>query len=222
MPVSASKPVASVSWPRWSGGALERFGGIDRAALPKGRRWSKTLPIGDHAACSSAAGLVLAERPSHGRGAVRDDYDAPVCSSDAQRSDSRRHNDHEFPAPAGEASVGGGHPGNHQQLLRDNDLSLRQGTIVDATIIHAPSSTKNKEGKRDPEMHQTKKGNQYFFGIKAHIGANAESALVHHLHGAAANVADVTEVTHLLHGDENFICADAGYTGMEKRPEHEG
>lgn len=105
--------------------------------------------------------------------------------------------------------------------LRDKGLSLRQGTIVDATI-HAPSSTKNKEGKRDPEMHQTKKGNQYFFGMKAHIGAGAESGLVHHVHGTAANVTDVTEVAQLLHGDENVICADAGYTGVEKRPEHEG
>ncbi|MBC9740815.1 MULTISPECIES: IS5 family transposase [Pseudomonas] len=106
--------------------------------------------------------------------------------------------------------------------LLDKGLSLRKGTIVDATIIHAPSSTKNKDGKRDPEMHQTKKGNQYFFGMKAHIGADAESGLVHHVHGTAANVADVTEVAHLLHGDENVICADAGYTGVEKRPEHEG
>jgi len=100
-------------------------------------------------------------RSRHGRGAVRHYFDAPVCSSDAQRSDPRRHDDHELPAPAGEASVGGGHFGNHQQLPARQGLSLRQGTIVDATIIHAPSSTKNKEGKRDPEMHQTKKGNQY-------------------------------------------------------------
>ncbi len=99
---------------------------------------------------------------------------------------------------------------------------MRKGTIVDATIIHAPSSTKNKEGKRDPEMHQTKKGNQYFFGMKAHIGADAESGLVHHVHGTAANVADVTEVAHLLRGEENVICADARYTGVEKRPEHGG
>ena len=110
--------------------------------------------------------------------------------------------------------------------LRDKGLSLRQGTIVDATIIHTPCSTKNKnknkKGKRDPEMHQTKKGNQYFFGMKAHIGADAESGLVHHVHGTAANVADITEVAHLLYGDENVICADAGYTGVEKRPEHEG
>ena len=71
-------------------------------------------------------------------------------------------------------------------------------------------------------MHQTKKGNQYYFGMKAHIGADAESGLVHHVHGTAANVVDVTEVAELLHGAENVVCADAGYTGVEKRPEHEG
>ncbi len=97
--------------------------------------------------------------------------------------------------------------------LEDKGLSLRQGTIVDATIIHAPSSTKNTEGNRDPEMHQTKKGNQYFFGMKAYIGADTESGLMHHVHGTAANVADVTEVAHLLHGAENVVCADAGYRG---------
>ncbi len=64
--------------------------------------------------------------------------------------------------------------------LQEKGLSLRQGTIVDATIIHAPSSTKNEDGKRDPEMDQTKKGNQYFFGMKAHFGADVESGLVHH------------------------------------------
>lgn len=89
-------------------------------------------------------------------------------------------------------------------------------------MIHAPTSTTNKEGKRDPEMYQTKNGNQYFFGMKAHIGGDAESGLVHHGHGSAANVVDVTEVAHLLHDAENVVCADAGYTGVEKRPEHEG
>jgi IS5 family transposase len=106
--------------------------------------------------------------------------------------------------------------------LGDRGLSLRQGTIVDATLINAPSSTKNKDGKRDPEMHQTKKGNQYYFGMKAHIGADAESGLVHSVVGTAANVADVTLVDKLLHGEENMVGADAGYTGVEKRPEHEG
>lgn len=99
--------------------------------------------------------------------------------------------------------------------LGKRGLSLRQGT-------HAPSSTKNKEGKRDPEMHQTKKGNQYFFGMKAHIGADAASGLVHSVAGTAANVADVSQVDRLLHGEENVVCADAGYTSVEKRPEHEG
>lgn len=105
--------------------------------------------------------------------------------------------------------------------LQDKGLSLRQGTIVDATIIHAPCSTENEEGKRDPEMHQTKKGNQDFFGMKAHIGADAESGLVHHVHGTTANVADVTQVAELLHGEENAVYAHAGYTGVEKREAHE-
>ena len=104
--------------------------------------------------------------------------------------------------------------------LGDRGLSLRQGTIVDATLIHAPSSTKNKDGKRDPEMHQTKKGQQFYFGMKAHIGVDDESGLVHSVVGTAANVADVTQVDKLLHGDENVVCTDAGYTGVEKRPEH--
>lgn len=106
--------------------------------------------------------------------------------------------------------------------LGDRGLSLRQGTIVDATLINAPSSTKNKDGKRDPEMHQTKKGNQYYFGMKAHIGVDDESGLVHSVVGTAANVADVTQVDKLLHGAENVVCADAGYTGVEKRTEHDG
>jgi IS5 family transposase len=110
--------------------------------------------------------------------------------------------------------------GLNRQRLEEKGLSLRQGTIINATIIHAPSSTKNEEGKRDPEMRQPKKGNQYFFGTKAHIGAYAESRLVHHVHGTAANVADA-QVAELLHGKENAVYADAGYTGVEKREEHE-
>lgn len=103
--------------------------------------------------------------------------------------------------------------------LGDRGLSLRQGTIVDATLIHAPSSTKNKDGKRDPEMHQTKKGNQYYFCAKAYIGVDDDSGLVHSMVVTAANVAGVTQVDKLLHGAENVVCADAGYTGVEKRKE---
>lgn len=99
--------------------------------------------------------------------------------------------------------------------------SLKAGTIVDATIIAAPSSTKNKDGQRDPEMHQTKKGNQWHFGMKAHIGVDDESGLVHHVECTAANVADVTQVHKLLHGKEDTIYGDSGYTGAQKREELE-
>jgi IS5 family transposase len=85
---------------------------------------------------------------------------------------------------------------------------------VTATIIHTPSSTKNKERKRDPEMHSTKNGNQYYFGMKAHIGVDADSGRVHSVVGTAANVADVTQTDQLLHGQEGHVCGDAGYTGV--------
>ena len=106
--------------------------------------------------------------------------------------------------------------------LSRKGLSLRSGTIVDATIIAAPSSTKNKDGERDPAMHQTKKGNQWYFGMKAHIGVDEHSGLVHHVECTAANVADVTQVHKLLHGKEDTICGDSGYTGADKRDELEG
>jgi len=103
--------------------------------------------------------------------------------------------------------------------LQDAGLLLRQGTIVDATIIAAPSSTKNNTGERDPEMHQTKKGKQWYFGMKAHVGTDAESGLVHSVIGTAANVADVTQAHDLLHGEETVAFGDAGYTGAAARPE---
>ena len=103
--------------------------------------------------------------------------------------------------------------------LGNRGLSLRQDTIVDATLIHASSSTKDKDGKRDPAMHQIRSGNQYYFGMKAHIGVDEQSGLVA---GMAANVADITQVGKLLHGQESTIGADAGYTGVEKRAEHAG
>ncbi|RWU16390.1 IS5 family transposase, partial [Xanthomonas phaseoli] len=97
--------------------------------------------------------------------------------------------------------------------------SLRSGTIVDATLIAAPSSTKNADHARDPEMHQTRKGNQWYFGMKAHIGVDEFSGLVHHVHCTAANVADVTVTHALLHGKEDSVFGDSGYTGADKRQE---
>src|SRR5665213_1999303 len=105
-------------------------------------------------------------------------------------------------------------------LLEERGLLMRQGTIVDATIIAAPPSTKNKSKARDPEMHQTKKGNQWHFGMKAHIGVDVASGVVHTVTGTAANEADINQTAALLHGQEEAVFADAGYTGADKRPEH--
>jgi IS5 family transposase len=107
-------------------------------------------------------------------------------------------------------------------LLGEKKLLMREGTIVDATIIAAPSSTKNQAKERDPEMHQVKKGNAWHFGMKAHIGVDAQSGLIHAVTGTAANVADITQAHALLHGAEQEAFADAGYLGVEKRPEMAG
>jgi IS5 family transposase len=103
--------------------------------------------------------------------------------------------------------------------LIDRGLMLKTGTVVDATLIAAPSSTKNDKGERDPEMHQTKKGNQWHFGMKAHIGVDADSGLVHTVTTTPANAHDVTQAHALLHGQEEVVFADSGYRGVEKRQE---
>lgn len=104
-------------------------------------------------------------------------------------------------------------------LLRSKGLMLRAGTVVDATLIAAPSSTKNAEGERDLEMKQSKKGNQWYFGMKAHIGVDADSGLVHTVRGTAGSVNDVIEANALLHGEETEAFGDAGYQGAAKRPD---
>jgi len=104
-------------------------------------------------------------------------------------------------------------------ILQSKGILLKSGTAIDATLISAPSSTKNDGGSRDPEMHQTKQGNQYYFGMKAHIRVDAESGLVHTLVTTAANVHDVTQAQDLLHGEETDVFADSGYRGVEKREE---
>jgi IS5 family transposase len=101
-------------------------------------------------------------------------------------------------------------------------LMLKRGTIVDATIIPAPSSTKNAQGERAPEMHQTKKGNQWYFGMKAHIGVDADSGLVHSVSTTPANEPEVEEVALLLHGKEVVAHGDAGYAGADKRVVRKG
>ena len=98
--------------------------------------------------------------------------------------------------------------------LEAKGIKIATGTIVDATIIHAPSSTKNASGERDPEMHQTKKGNQWYFGLKAHIGVDAKQGTVHSVVTTAANVADCRVLPELLHGEERKVWGDGGYQGQ--------
>lgn len=104
--------------------------------------------------------------------------------------------------------------------LKSQGLTLREGSIVDATIISAPTSTKNKNGERDPEMHQTKKGNQWHFGMKMHIGVDDALGLIHSVATTPANAHDITQAGQLLHGEEDRVWGDAGYQGIEKREEH--
>ena len=105
------------------------------------------------------------------------------------------------------------------ELLSQRGLLLKAGTVVDATLIAAPTSTKNKDKARDPEMHSSKKGNQWYFGMKAHIGVDADAGLVHTVRGTSGHVSDIAEANALLHGQEAVVFGDAGYQGVEKRPD---
>ncbi len=106
--------------------------------------------------------------------------------------------------------------------LAEAGVMMTQGTLVDATIIEAPSSTKNKQQQRDPEMHQTKNSNQWYFGMKAHIGVDARSGLTHSLVTTAANEHDLNQLGNLLHGKEQFVSADVSYQGAPQREELAG
>ncbi len=98
--------------------------------------------------------------------------------------------------------------------LQSQGVRITTGTIVDATIIHAPSSTKNREQKRDPEMHQTRKGKQWYFGMKAHVGVDSKTKLIHTALVTPAHVADATVLPELLHGEETRVWGDQAYRGQ--------
>ena len=100
--------------------------------------------------------------------------------------------------------------------LQEKGVRITTGTIVDATIIHAPSSTKNRKEKRDPEMHQTKKGNQWYFGMKAHVGVDSKTKIIHSAAVTAAHVADATVLPELLHGEETRVWGDQAYRGQNE------
>lgn len=104
------------------------------------------------------------------------------------------------------------------KAFEDAGFIYHGGTIVDTTIIAAPSSTKNKTNGRDPEMHQTRKGNQWYFGMKAHIGVDAGSGLVHTVEATAANVHDVEVAERLIREDDDVVYGDSGYLGLQKKP----
>jgi IS5 family transposase len=104
-------------------------------------------------------------------------------------------------------------------ILITGGLLLKAGTVVDATLIAAPTSTKNKDKKRDPDMHSSKKGNQWYFGMKVHTGSDADLGLVHTVRGTSGHVSDIAEANSLLHGQESVAFGDAGYQGVEKRPD---
>lgn len=101
------------------------------------------------------------------------------------------------------------------EYLQENGLKVGRGTIVDATIITAPSSTKNRDKARDPEMRSTRKGNQWYFGMKAHIGVDSKTKLIHSVVATSANVHDSVVIEDLLHGDETRIWGDSAYTGKK-------
>ncbi|GAB1719126.1 MAG: hypothetical protein NTAFB09_08570 [Nitrosospira sp.] len=105
-------------------------------------------------------------------------------------------------------------------FLAVKGLILKEGAVVDATIIAAPSSTRNRSGKRDPQMHQARKGNQWHFGMKAHIGGDVQSGITHTLVATPANTHDVTQAHALLHGNEKVVFGDTGYQGVQKREEN--
>lgn len=109
--------------------------------------------------------------------------------------------------------------GAQNEIFDAEGWIMHGGSIVDATIIAAPSSTKNATGERDPEVHQTRKGNQWYFGMKAHIGVDAGSGYVHSVTATAANVHDLGEAVNLVRADDEVVYCDAGYQGAHKRPE---
>lgn len=187
----------------------------DRTVLLGGGKRAATIPAGDDAADSPDAELAWAVGPGAGRGVVRGGVDAAVCELTGAIPDETtilnfRHLLEQYELATDILSRINGH-------LSRKGLMLKRGSMVDATIIAAPSSTKNQQQQRDPEMHQTQKGNHWYFGMKAHIGVDVDSGLVHTVVTTAANEADIEVVEELLHGKEEVVYADAGYTGADKR-----
>ena len=189
---------------------------------PKGERGRPPIGLERMLRHLLFAAVVRAGRRGAGGCAVRQPGTARLCRHrPVGGGGSGRDDGNELPPLAGEHGLTKVLFDEVGAMLEERGLLMRQGTIVDATIIAAPPSTKNKSKARDPEMHQTKKGNQWHFGMKAHIGVDVASGVVHTVVGTAANEADINQTATLLHGRESDVFADAGYTGADKRPELE-
>jgi IS5 family transposase len=193
------------------GGAMVAAGGTDRAALSEGRRRSSAVSLGDDAADPLPAAVVRAERPGDGGGTLRDRLDAAVRGIVAGPwHGAGRDDDPKLPSSAGATWLGA------RDLRHGEDAPAGGGPVAaagHATIISAPSSTKNSTGERDPEMHQTKKGNQWYFGHEGPCRGRCRERPGAQRIGTAASVADVTQARELLHGHETVAFGDAGYIG---------
>jgi IS5 family transposase len=159
--------------------------------------------------------VVCALEPGGRRCALRVGSAAALYrSGSGPRAGAGRDHDLELPPSAEEYNLGGKILDTVNHYLASRGVRITTGTIVDAAIIHAPSSTKNEKKERDPAMHQTRKGNQCHLGVKAHIGVDSKEGIVHSVCSTAASVSDVPMLPELLHGDEKKVWGDAGYQGQ--------
>ena len=199
-----------------AGGAVAQVVRADRAALSESRQRAAAGGSGADAADLFFAAVVQPVGPGSGRGAVRLGGDAAVRGhrSGAGAGAGRDHGV-QVPPLAGRAQAGREMLETVNLHLQEKGVRISTGTIVDATIIPAPSSTKNREEKRDPEMHQTKKGEQWYFGMKAHVGVDSQTKIIHSAVVTAANLADAKVLPHLLHGEETGFGA---IRAMSDRP----
>jgi transposase, IS5 family len=189
---------------------------VDRTTLSQGREWAAAGGVVDHAASVLFAAVVQPVGSEGGRGAVGIARAAALCRGGLGRcSGSGREHDFAVPHWLEKHDLGEAMLPTVNEYLESQGIRISRGTIVDATIIHAPSSTKNRSGERDPgEMHQTRKGKQWYFGLKAHMGVDSKQGHVHSVCTSAASVADKHMLLDLLHGEERKVWGDGGYQGQ--------
>jgi hypothetical protein len=196
---------------------MDEFVRVDRAVLSEAGEWATTGGRGADAANLLFAAVVQSGRPGGGRCAQRLASDARVCGyRSGAGAGAGRNYGMQVPPSAGGARTGRRDAGNSEPAPAAQGIRITKGTIVDATIINAPSSTKNEAGQRDPEMRQTKKGGQWYFGMKAHVGVDSRTKMIRSVVATGANQADAKVLPHLLHGEEREVWGEQGYVGQSK------